>query len=82
MTVSLFLREQIYGRSRVQPLTALLQRQFRPLPPSPVRRDALLIQPPGWFEARVAELEQYQQQQQRDMDAALVALEELEMALE
>jgi hypothetical protein len=60
LTVSLFLREQIYGRSRIPPLSALLQRQFRPVPPSPFRPDALLIQPPEWFEARVAELEELQ----------------------
>ena len=82
MAASLFLREQIYGRSRVPPLSALLQRQLRPVSPLPFRRDALLVQPPDWFEARVARLEQLQQQQQRDMDAAILALEELEVAIE
>jgi hypothetical protein len=58
LTVSIFLRCHFYGRSRVPPLTALLQRQFRPLPPAPVRHGALLVQPPDWFETRVAELEE------------------------
>ena len=46
-----FLDTHVYGRSRVPPLSALLQRQLHPLPlpPSPVRRDALLVQQPEWF---------------------------------
>jgi hypothetical protein len=65
LAVSPLLRRHFYGRSRIPPLSALLQRQFRPLQPSPVRPDALLIRPPDWFEARVALLEQYQQLQRR-----------------
>jgi hypothetical protein len=52
-----FLRQHIYGRSRVPPLTALLQRQFRPAPPLPLRRDSLLISRPDWFVLQVLQLE-------------------------
>jgi hypothetical protein len=51
--VAEFLAKHIYGRSRVPPLTALLQRQFRPTLPLPVRRDSLLIRQPDWFESRI-----------------------------
>ena len=63
-----FLRQHIYGRSRVPSLTALLQRQFRPAPPLPIRRDSLLISRPDWFESRVDELEQTLQQLEDDVD--------------
>jgi len=63
LAISLFLRQQIYGRSRIPPLSALLQRQLRPVPPSSFRPDALLIRQPDWFESRVAELEELQQLQ-------------------
>ena len=52
-----FLRLHVYGRSRVPSLTALLQRQFRPLPPSPFRPDALLIQQPEWFKQTALDLQ-------------------------
>jgi hypothetical protein len=48
-----FLRQHIYGRSRMPSLSALLQRQFRPMAPLPLRRDSLLISQPDWFESRV-----------------------------
>ena len=60
LAISFFLRQHIYGRSRIPPLSALLQRQLRPVPPSSFRPDALLIRQPGWFDARVAELEELQ----------------------
>ena len=51
-------------------LSALLQRQFRPAPPSPVRPSALLIQPPEWF-SQTAEFEKkydlWLNQQRRDV---------------
>ena len=63
-----FLRQHIYGRSRVLPLSQLLQRQFRPVPPLPFRRDSLLINQPDWFESRLDELERTLQQLEDDMD--------------
>jgi hypothetical protein len=53
-----FLHGRVYGRSRVPSLTALLQRQFRPVPPLPLRRDALLISSPEMFEPSVRMLEE------------------------
>jgi len=80
LAASTFLSQHIYGGSRMLPLTALLQRQFRPTAPLPYRRDALLIQEPGWFDARVTELEQLQLQ--RELDARLRDLERLQRALD
>jgi len=80
LAVISFLRQQIYGRSRMPPLTALLQRQLCPAPPFPFRIDALLIQPPDWFEARVAELEE-SEQLQRQIDALRRRVVEFEMAM-
>ena len=53
-----FLTKHIYGRSRVPSLTALLQRQFRPTPPLPIRRDSLLISRPRFFEPRIRMLQE------------------------
>ena len=47
-----FLYERVYGRSRVPSLSVLLQRQFRPMPPLPLRRDSLLVTAPEWFDSR------------------------------
>jgi len=72
-----FLCQHVYGRSRVPSLTALLQRQFRPVPPLPLRRDSLLLSRPEWFEPRALELVQVLQQQEADEQAAAaVAMEE------
>ena len=56
--VAEFLYQHIYGRSRVPPLTVLLQREFQPTPPLPFRRDSLLISRPGWFEPRIRLLQE------------------------
>jgi hypothetical protein len=79
MEMALFLFQHIYGCSRVPPLSALLQREFRSAPPLSVRRDSLLISQPDWFESRLAELLQTLQQRQEDIAeqaAAAAAMEE------
>ena len=71
------LCRHIYGRSGVPPLSALLQREFRPMPPLPLHRDSLLLSRPEWFESRARELVQVLQQQEADEQAAAaVAMEE------
>jgi hypothetical protein len=66
LDVADFLHDHFYGRSRVPSLTALLQRQFRPAPPLPFRRDSLLINQPDWFESRVDELMQTRRRLEAD----------------
>lgn len=71
-----FLYFRIYGRSRVLPLAALLQRQFRPTPPLPFRRDSLLISLPDWFVPRIRELgEMWDQSVAAELAAAAAAME-------
>jgi len=65
--IAAFLFQYIYGRSHVPPLSALLQRQFRPMSPLPLRRDSLLITQPDWFESRVNELTRTLQQRAADI---------------
>ena len=75
-----FLDQHIYGRSRVPPLSALLQRQFRPAPPLPFRRDSLLITQPDWIDSRIDELVWTLQQRQAEIaewgaDAAAIEVD-------
>jgi hypothetical protein len=77
--VSTFLRQHIYGRSRMLPLSALLQRQFRPTAPLTYHRDSLLLQAPEWLEPRVQQLESLFRV--RQIDARIRHLERLQRAL-
>ena len=74
-----FLYERVYGRSRVPSLSALLQRQFRPTPPLPFRRDSLLITAPEWFESRAFELisavQPWYDELQREVAAAALGVD-------
>ena len=79
LAASNFLSGHIYGRSRMLPLAALLQRQFRPTAPLPYRRDALLVQPAEWFKARVKRLGRLDRRRQRD--ARLLDLQRQQQAL-
>ena len=72
-----FLYFRIYGRSRVPSLPALLQREIRPVPPLPLRRDSLLISLPEWFVPRIRELGQmWHQSVAAEQAAAAAAMEE------
>ena len=74
-----FLHDHIYGCSRVPSLTALLQREIRPVPPLPFRCDSLLIRRPNWLDSRIDGLLLTLQQRQAEADeqaAVAVAMEE------